>query len=215
MILGSGALGLLATATLGAGIHRHIRGGDGIFSELSGLNMILIPEEPLQEDLTESIERPRPPFSCICFARFSLDAVVLSSKIYGIDRLMPFSTVDLALGWGPMSNPVNVAQVEVWQQGRFYYWRLPNDTSMSMQDVAWHSANMHMIPANPLIDKDLRSTRRHDVVTLSGYLCDVRGQGGSWRSSRTRHDTGAGACEIIWVEAFRIWSEQDMLNRLS
>jgi len=40
-------------------------------------------------------------------------------------------------------------------------------------------------------------------VKLSGYLVDVRGDDGwSISTSMTREDTGAGACEVIWVEEF-------------
>lgn len=215
MIIGSSALGLIATSSLATSLHRYLQPGSGPFAELAGLNRDLIPDSPHQETLSESFERLRPPFTCTCFAQFSLEAVVLSARVYGVDRLMPFSTVDLALGWGPMSNPVNVAQVEIWQRGRFYYWTKPGNSNLTMQDIVWHSANMHMIPANPILDQELRKTRQFDVVSLSGYLCDVRGEDGFWRSSRTRTDTGAGACEIIWVESFRIFTANDLLKRIS
>ena len=59
---------------------------------------------------------------------------------------------------------------------------------------------MHMIPSTQDIDRALQGLRRHDMISLSGYLCDIRGNGGRWRSSRIRTDTGPGACEIVWVE---------------
>jgi len=40
------------------------------------------------------------------------------------------------------------------------------------------------------------------IVHLEGYLVDIdSAETGSIRTSLTRDDTGAGACEIIYVEA--------------
>jgi len=42
-------------------------------------------------------------------------------------------------------------------------------------------------------------------VTLRGWLIDVdAADGWHWRTSRTREDTGGGACEIIWVESVAV-----------
>ena len=39
------------------------------------------------------------------------------------------------------------------------------------------------------------------LLTFSGYLIEARAPDGwRWRSSLTREDTGAGACELVWVE---------------
>jgi hypothetical protein len=38
------------------------------------------------------------------------------------------------------------------------------------------------------------------VVTLRGRLVDVTGPKGVARTSLVREDTGAGACEILYVE---------------
>jgi hypothetical protein len=39
------------------------------------------------------------------------------------------------------------------------------------------------------------------LVTVSGYLVDVRGANGfTWKTSLSRSDTGDGSCEIVWVE---------------
>ena len=39
------------------------------------------------------------------------------------------------------------------------------------------------------------------AITLRGCLVDVSAPDGwRWRSSRTRTDNGAGACELMWVD---------------
>jgi len=60
---------------------------------------------------------------------------------------------------------------------------------------------MHMIPADRYTAKQLKSLRRGAVISIRGYLVDVdRDDGWQWRTSMRRDDTGAGACEIVWVE---------------
>jgi hypothetical protein len=64
---------------------------------------------------------------------------------------------------------------------------------------------MHMIPATPLIERRLTALRPNDVVRLRGYLVEAEAPDGwRWRSSLSREDTGAGACEVVWVEALEL-----------
>jgi hypothetical protein len=47
--------------------------------------------------------------------------------------------------------------------------------------------------------------REGDVIVLQGYLVDVdHDSGWRWRTSMNRTDTGAGACEIVFVEFISI-----------
>jgi hypothetical protein len=58
-----------------------------------------------------------------------------------------------------------------------------------------------MVPANAGVESTLRSIHSGQHVTFSGYLIEARAADGwHWRSSLTREDTGAGACELVWVE---------------
>ena len=64
---------------------------------------------------------------------------------------------------------------------------------------------MHLIPATEDLDSRHRKLRPGQIVTIGGYLVDIRGPGGFfWNTSLTRNDTGDGACEIVWVEALEI-----------
>jgi hypothetical protein len=55
------------------------------------------------------------------------------------------------------------------------------------------------------VDSALKSVSADDVVSLWGYLVEVRGDDGwKWRSSLSRHDTGGGSCEVVWVERLEI-----------
>jgi hypothetical protein len=62
-----------------------------------------------------------------------------------------------------------------------------------------------MVPANKKVKKTLKGLREGDLVTLRGYLVDVDHETGwFWRTSMSREDTGAGACEIVYVESVSV-----------
>jgi hypothetical protein len=77
--------------------------------------------------------------------------------------------------------------------------------TLSRETVIAHSANTHVIPADPAVARRLSHLRRGQVVTLSGDLVDgVRDDGASIRTSLVRTDTGAGACEVMLVREVEI-----------
>jgi hypothetical protein len=68
--------------------------------------------------------------------------------------------------------------------------------------IETHSANWHLIPANSAVWRTLSRLRVGDVITLDGELVDIESAStGTLKTSLRRDDTGAGACEIILVEA--------------
>ncbi len=135
-------------------------------------------------------------------AEFSLKARVLASERYRFDALSSLIPRDLALGWGPMSDSSVLAQIDISQSGRFYFWKTRTATPpIALDVIAASSANMHLIPANRAVARVLDRARVGQLIELDGQLVDVRGNNGRQMStSLTRSDTGAGACEIIYVE---------------
>ena len=63
-----------------------------------------------------------------------------------------------------------------------------------------------MIPADKETLEVLRSVRRGDRISLTGYLVLVESKSGwKWDTSLSRTDTGGGACEIVWVKRLVIY----------
>ena len=61
------------------------------------------------------------------------------------------------------------------------------------------------MPGNADVKRALARVRVGDIVELEGLLVDLwRDDGGQARTSLRRDDTGAGACEIIWVERLSV-----------
>ena len=133
-------------------------------------------------------------------ARYTITAVVLSRERYRNDRPADLSPLDLALGWGPMSVSAVINELTISQSGRWYSYRWPHEPPLDPGLIATHSANTHCLPANDEVRDLLLAVKRHEIVSLEGYLVEVHGADGyRWRSSLTRDDTGANSCEVLWV----------------
>jgi hypothetical protein len=135
-------------------------------------------------------------------ATFSVEARVLHRRNYRYDAGAALVPVDLALGWGVMSDQHVLDQLHISQSLRCYWYEYRLPPPVPVNDIASHSANMHIIPATPEIDSRCKSLRAGSLVHLTGELVEATGPGiGTWRSSLTRSDSGNGACELFYVEA--------------
>lgn len=134
-------------------------------------------------------------------ARFSLDARILHRKVYRYDRESKLAPVDLAVGWGPMSDQAVLDRMEITQSTRFYWYQYQLPPPIPREQIVSHSTNVHVIPATPAIAAFCKSLRSGDLIHLEGELVEATGpEIGAWRSSLSRTDSGNGACELMLVE---------------
>ncbi len=134
-------------------------------------------------------------------ATFDLRGRVLSKTDYQLGREAELVPVDVAFGWGRMSDSSVLAKIEISQGNRFYYWRT-SDAPIPLREIEMSSANMHLIPADAAVKSKLKSLRAGQLVKLDGKLVRAdAADGWHWQSSLTREDVGAGACELVYVES--------------
>ena len=163
---------------------------------------ILVAAEPGQVDLVDAAPVEHGSFRLIPRARFVAEARVLSRSRYRTGALAEASPLDIAVGWGPMSDSAVLADIEVTQANRFYFWHYDEEPPIARNVIETHSANWHLVPGSASVWKSLRGIRVGDIVKLQGELVDVeRPDLGVMRTSLRRDDTGAGACEVILVDA--------------
>lgn len=126
---------------------------------------------------------------------------MLSRENYSLGPESRYSPVDLALGWGPMAAPGMTDRLHVSQGGRWYRYRWGNDgPPMPVDTIVRNSANMHMVPFDAAVARQLRGIDEGDVVRINGWLLNIEGDGGwRWQSSLSREDSGPGACELVLV----------------
>ncbi len=162
---------------------------------------VLAPDVPTQIDLEQGSALQRGDVTLVTRARFELTARVLSREDYRFDAGARLAPVDLAMGWGRMSDSSVLAGIEISQGNRFYHWHV-NAFPIPRREIETSSANMHMIPADNAVRDELERVHPGEVVHLEGFLVDAsRPDGWRWRTSMTRNDTGDGACELIYVES--------------
>jgi hypothetical protein len=166
---------------------------------------VMVREQPQQEKIISPLSHRLNAYTINEVATFNIKAKVLSKENYYSDRGSDISPIDLALGWGNMSDESVLAKIEITQSRRFYYWRLES-FPIPRKEIESHSANMHIIPASDSVKSTIKKIRKGDIVEMSGSLVNAisNDDNWTWRSSQTRNDTGNGACELFWVENIRI-----------
>lgn len=186
-------IGLLLYGAYYYSSHREVRHDPGI----------LAPEAPIQS-ATDAEPFTFRNYTLTPLNDFEITARVLSVSKYFADKEADISPIDLALGWGSMSNQSVIDQIDISQSGRFYFWRVKT-FPIPRKEIETNSANMHMVPENDHIEDLLKQARAGQVITIKGYLIQANGQNGYfWKSSQTRNDTGRGACELIFVRSVRL-----------
>jgi hypothetical protein len=166
---------------------------------------VLAPDEPVQRAAYPATEREINGYRIAPLASFDIRARVIRSERYHLGSVADLSPVDLVLGWGAMSDSAVLKQISFSQGGRFYHW-WTNNFPVPRRVIETHSANMHMIPADGTLARQLKSIRSGNMVHLKGWLVEVTTRKGfRWTSSLTREDTGGGACELVLVESLDVW----------
>jgi len=162
---------------------------------------MLVTDAPEQIDLDDGASLQRGDVMLHTRAHFAVTARVLSREDYHMDAGASLAPVDLALGWGRMSDSNVLKDITISQENRFYHWHVEH-FPIPRREIETSSANMHMIPADNAVRRELDRVRTGEVIHLEGFLVDAsRPDGWHWRTSMTREDTGNGACELVYVES--------------
>ncbi len=186
-------IGLLLYGAYYYSSHREIRHNPGVLAS----------EAPIQ-NATDAEPFAFKHYTLTPLNDFEITARVLSVSKYLADKEADISPIDLALGWGPMSDQTIIDQIDISQSGRFYYWRVKT-FPIPRKEIETNSANMHMVPENDHIAEQLKQARVGQIISIKGYLIKASGQNGYvWNSSQTRTDTGRGACELVFVRSVRL-----------
>jgi hypothetical protein len=165
---------------------------------------VLAADAPEQVDLDHGAQLQRGDITLTTRAHFDITARVLSRKDYSWGADAELIPEDLALGWGRMSDSDVLAKIDISQSDRFYYWRV-KEFPIPRREIETSSANMHLIPDDAGVKHELEQVREGQIVHIEGFLVDAsRGDGWHWNTSMTRDDTGAGACELVYVESLTI-----------
>ncbi len=175
---------------------------------------VLIPETPKQINLPDSKQWQLDDYKIKALAEYDIKARVLSLNFYSLGEESKLSPVDLALGWGQMSDQSILDQIDITQSNRWYHWRTESFPIPSSV-ISKSSANVHIIPKDELIEDEIDELCKGSLIHLKGYLVEIhKDDGWHWKSSLSRDDTGGGACELFWVESLEILDSQSLNGEL-
>ncbi len=109
---------------------------------------------------------------------------------------------DLCIIWGKNLESEDFHKVDFWSNAWTCNWSYSGNIDFSNREVA----NNHLLAADKKVQAKIRNINIGDQVILQGMLVDYSPEGTEWKriSSRTREDTGNGACEVMFVETLEI-----------
>lgn len=189
--------------------HRSVAVEVALFALLAGTllgcadpwrNVQPVDTEPVQTDYDTYPSWQHQGFLLEAVAGYEIEAVVLSTHSYRFARFGRAVPLDLALGWGPMSRPEVLRELDIAQRYRWYIYSWNDPPPISEEAMREHSANVHIVPADRSVYRQVLRLDPGDRVRMTGRLVNVSNDSGEMRTSRSRSDRAGGACEIMYVE---------------
>lgn len=168
----------------------------------------MAPDQPQQVNLSNQHEWQKEDFTIKALAQYKIKARVLSRNNFSVGRESKLSPVDLALGWGPMSDQSVIDQIEISQSNRWYHWKT-DKYPIPRDQISLNSANVHIIPKDEVVEAKLDKVYKGSLIEMKGYLVEVNASDGwHWKSSLRRDDTAGGSCELFWVEQLDVLDDE-------
>ena len=147
-------------------------------------------------------------------ADYKIVAQVKSKHHIGFfqDDMSELGKYDLALAWGKLIDPAYDEYIKYSQLGRKYYFECTEDCPLSVNYISNHSANTHIISANKVVLRGVKSIKEDDIIYMEGHLVNVFNESKDgynvWNTSLSRDDnSGDGGCEVFYVKKLQIGSK--------
>ena len=163
---------------------------------------VLVKDAPVQKDIPAKSLGAVEGWHITSAAEYHLRGRVLGTKRYRSGPQADLVPVDVAVGWGRMSDQSVIDGLGISMSNRFYFYEWQDVPPIPQEEIQVSSANNHVIAANDDVRKVISGLRVGQIVTMNGFLVKANGpEGRTWNSSLTRQDTGNGACELFYVES--------------
>lgn len=164
---------------------------------------IKAPEAPLQTNIDSAKPFDFDGYQITPLAEFEATVKLLSKEDYSYDPGSVISPTDFAVGWGRLSDESILDNIEFEQSARWLHYKKINKASVELKELQTHTANIHLIPANDSIARQIKRAKHGQIIKIVGKLVFVNSseQNFQWRSSLSRDDLGDGACEVLYLES--------------
>ncbi|HEY2344188.1 MAG TPA: hypothetical protein VGH90_14185 [Chthoniobacteraceae bacterium] len=161
---------------------------------------VLVKDEPIQTMITPFKMAPIKGYEIEAVATYDITFRVLHTKHYFSAWGSDLVPIDVAGSWGRMSDQAVLDKLSISQSNRFYFYEWQGAPPLPPREINAHAANMHLIAGNSDVGRAIRKLRGGQVVRMQGYLVNATKEGGCWRTSLSRTDSGDGACELFYVD---------------
>jgi hypothetical protein len=112
---------------------------------------------------------------------------------------------DLCVIWGRNLESGAFREIKFWNRDFtcYFSWTNPEAGELFSQS---HVSNNHLITADALLRRTIKSAKRGDQVHFRGWLANYGHKGSSnvRGTSTTRDDAGGRACETVYVTEFEV-----------
>jgi hypothetical protein len=166
-------------------------------------------------------------FTLLPLFDYTLTGLVLSAQDYdrwfSISRTDRTFAKDICVLWGKtlQSRVHQDDALAVEQDMRWCFFRFQRNLAFDATEMS----NNHLIAVTSAIRRQIGTIHGGDQVRIRGKLVNVRAAANGairssehpsleWTTSTTRDDTGAGACEIVYVESVEILQKGNRLAHL-
>lgn len=132
---------------------------------------------------------------------YEVDARVLAASNFYFDGMSGFSPLAVVVGWDNMSDEGFINAIDFSISDRRVDW----ETSVSVinsEEVVRNTQLLHLIPSNGQIKRQAEKIRVGDILTMSGYIVNVKSKNGlSWKTnSKAVKRTG----KLFYIEYLEI-----------
>jgi len=115
--------------------------------------------------------------------------------------------VDIGITWGEFATQLpngiifkhSLPTLDFTSKNKWLFWDGTTDLKTA-EKLKHHVANIHIVPKDENILALIQNIQKNDLVKMGGFLVDVQIDNKLYKSSMSRSDTGAGACEILYVD---------------
>ncbi|MFA5361704.1 MAG: hypothetical protein WC335_00440 [Candidatus Omnitrophota bacterium] len=143
-------------------------------------------------------------------------------KFFSIYKSSSVFPLDVCLLWGSnVGNRVyQYKRIRFVQDCRWCNVEWWGDITFNFNEIS----NNHLIFKEPRLESLARNLVSGDQIQITGKLVNVKAHSPGkneafnpsdlqWNTSIVRNDTGAGACEIVYVEGIRILKKANLISR--
>jgi hypothetical protein len=170
--------------------------------KLGGSPGVIVYQPPLQKAIDSNLYTfEESDIALVPVAIFDVTGVVLAKKRYLPWGDYSFAPWDMALGWGAMSDPSQIAHVEFWSAGRELHFNVAHDSPVQKPQILPNSANIHVIPASDEVKRQIGQIQKGDIIRMTGFLVNAVDGIDTYETSMHRNDTGKKSSEILYVES--------------